>query len=95
MLRAEVRADGVRGWLGPYLLAAPPPVESGDDFVEDGGVSSQDSRDSTSSANLLESKNVYNRKTLSEVQECIEKCVKLQLKLQVHYRICKTNLLLV
>ncbi len=72
MLRAEVRADGVRGWLGPYLLAAPPPVESGDDFVEDGGVSSQDSRDSTSSANLLESKNVYNRKTLSEVQECIE-----------------------
>ena len=57
MLRAEVRADGVRGWLGPYLLAAPP-VESGDDFVEDGGVSSQDSRDSTSSANLLESENV-------------------------------------
>ncbi len=59
MLRAEVRADGVRGWLGPYLLAAPPPVESGDDFVDDGGVSSQDSRDSTSSANLLESEKCF------------------------------------
>lgn len=66
MLRAEVRADGVRGWLGPYLLAAPPPVESGDDFVDDGGVSSQDSRDSTSSANLLESENVSRIERTSE-----------------------------
>jgi len=80
MLRAEVRADGVRGWLGPYLLAAPPPVESGDDFVDDGGVSSQDSRDSTSSANLLESekcfkngKNARIRKTsrTESAQNCI------------------------
>ena len=32
------------------------PVDEGEDLAEDGGVSNHDSRDSTSSASLLESK---------------------------------------
>lgn len=55
MFRADRRADGVSG--GPYLPAAPP-VEAGEDLADDGGVSSHDSRDSTSSASLFESERI-------------------------------------
>lgn len=63
MLSADSRADGVNA--GDENLAGAPlaavavadVAAEGEDFVDGGGVSGQDSRDSTSSASLLESGN--------------------------------------